>query len=722
MKRLENFLKYKYILLAIMILTIFSIFDIFNIKDGLQTNLYQGFKLVKVTEEKIKIDEKNLVISARMPEIHYSNEEVERYINSYIRRNINDSINHERQESQLYKNNSKTNVNINYHIVFENKSLLNIVIYKEIRYKDNKFKQEKDSYVFDLNTGQRIFLNNLLKDNEDYEDVIYDYIIDYIKDNKLLFIKFMDTTEDLFFILEEELLEVMNEEYELLKIKMEQSKLNIEYNYVFVMPYVDIDDAYKFEDFIENNLIDQTKLEEILTGEVLIDKYLKGKNNEIDLNLFLLKICPEYYVLNDKIHLNNSFKKISFYSDDYKYSATPLSEEQIKDIISINYGNTLLTGGAGTGKTTLMLSKVMKLARVYPHHRFLILTHTKQECNELREKLQVLYKENTNIDIYTLNAFVLKLAKKYNLVVDYNMLKKDYYKTFNNIVKQARNIIKNKNMFKGIFIDEAESFSKDEIEFIREFLYKTKYIFNVFSCNSLNISNNVNIFKDNLKEIKFDEHINLKKNYRQSKELVDFNNNFCENIDRYIKKLRSNVKTTGFYKTEDIKPSTKSVDIIKVSDLEEQISSVIWEVEYLINQKGLDYSEIAIIYPYNKKKLKSGKVMYFQYMLRKALEKANIPYIYAEENLTNISKKVGITISNIYTIKNLEYKACVICQLEMLYNHTINDTTQDYQINDFIGDLNKVYLATNRACDYLSIVTAFNEETSDIIKLLIESK
>ena len=185
MNRLENFLKYKYILLAIMILTIFSVFDIFNIKDGLQTNLYQGFKLVKITEEKIKIDEKNLVISARMPEIHYSNEEVERYINSYIRRNINDSINHERQESQLYKNNSKTNVNINYHIVFENKSLLNIVIYKEIRYKDNKFKQEKDSYVFDLNTGQRIFLNNLLKDNEDYEDVIYDYIIDYIKDNKL---------------------------------------------------------------------------------------------------------------------------------------------------------------------------------------------------------------------------------------------------------------------------------------------------------------------------------------------------------------------------------------------------------------------------------------------------------------------------------------------------------------------------------------------------------
>ena len=87
---------------------------------------------------------------------------------------------------------------------------------------------------------------------------------------------------------------------------------------------------YEFEEFIENNLIDQNKLEEIIKDEELIDKYLKVENNEIDLNLFLLEICPEYYVLNDRVHLNKSFKKISFYNDDYKYSATPLEEEQIK--------------------------------------------------------------------------------------------------------------------------------------------------------------------------------------------------------------------------------------------------------------------------------------------------------------------------------------------------------------------------------------------------------
>ena len=277
----------------------------------------------------------------------------------------------------------------------------------------------------------------------------------YIKDNKLLFIKFMDTTEDLFFILEEELLEVMNEEYELLKIKMEQSKLNIEYNYVFVMPYVDIDDAYKFEDFIENNLIDQTKLEEILTGEVLIDKYLKGKNNEIDLNLFLLKICPEYYVLNDKIHLNNSFKKISFYSDDYKYSATPLSEEQIKDIISINYGNTLLTGGAGTGKTTTLSAKVKYLVDIkhIDPSKILVMSYTKKATLELQKRLQD--DLDINCDVTTFHSlgyrYIRKIFDNHKCyIVDNNTKDKIFFDFFAELFQDKSIILEMLNAFKDI--------------------------------------------------------------------------------------------------------------------------------------------------------------------------------------------------------------------------------------------------------------------------------
>ena len=65
MKCTKNFLKYKYILLVVNNIYLFMKFNISNVKDILQTNLYQGLKLVKVTEEKIKIKDKNIVINAK---------------------------------------------------------------------------------------------------------------------------------------------------------------------------------------------------------------------------------------------------------------------------------------------------------------------------------------------------------------------------------------------------------------------------------------------------------------------------------------------------------------------------------------------------------------------------------------------------------------------------------------------------------------------------------
>ena len=65
----------------------------------------------------------------------------------------------------------------------------------------------------------------------------------------------------------------MNEEYELLKTKMENLNLNIEYNYVFILPYVDIDYGDKTNDFIEYNLIDKIEIDENKN----IDIYYKFK-------------------------------------------------------------------------------------------------------------------------------------------------------------------------------------------------------------------------------------------------------------------------------------------------------------------------------------------------------------------------------------------------------------------------------------------------------------
>jgi hypothetical protein len=546
----------------------------------------------------------------------------------------------------------------------------------------------------------------------------------YIKDGRVLFIKFMDTTEEIYSIMDEELLEVMNEEHQLLKSKMEKTSNNINYNYVFVMPYVTVEDKCGFDNFVDYNIIDKSKLDELKENEKKLNCYLKEKNDDVTLNLFMLQACPEYYTIKNRedIYFNKDFKKISFSGDFYNYTSVFLNEEQIKDIDSIKYSNTLVIGPSGSSKTTIMLSRAIKLARIYPHHKFIVFTHSKQLSNELGEMLSILLPNNRNLEVHTFKSFLFKLAKQYDLVVDYSKLKENYEKAVKNILLQAKNSIKNKNMFKGIFVDEAESFTYEEIDFIREFLYKSKFVFNIFSCKSKNISNFVNIYKNPWDNIEFNETIYLQNNYKQTKEIVKFTNNFGKNACEYIKSLKSDFTDDYFIPSIPLRSINKNVDILKVSNLEEQISSIVWEIEYFMNKKGLKYSDIAIVYPYNKKKLKNGKTIYFQYMLRKNLEESKIPYVCADEDITNLSYKSGVTISNIYTINNLEYKAVILCELEMLYNHMIVDTKQDYQINDFVGDLNKVYLGINAATDYLTIVTTFNEDSSDIIKLLMDSR
>ena len=543
----------------------------------------------------------------------------------------------------------------------------------------------------------------------------------YIKDNKILFVKFMDTSEDLFSILDEELIEVMNEENELLKLKMAQLHSNISFNYVFIMPYVDIEETYDFEDFVKNNIIDKSKINSIINNPNELDNYLKNENNEIELNLFILDICPEYYELNGEYHLNKEFKKITFTQDDYNYTANMLTDSQLQKSLSINYGNTLIEGPTASGKTTIMTSRAIKLARIYPHHNFIIFTHTKQLCTQIRESVNLLYRDNANLEVHTVSSFVFKLAKKYNLILDYGLLKKDYEKTFNNLIKQAKNVIKNKRMFKGIFIDEAECFEQKHVEFIQEFLYEKKYIFNISYCESLNIYNNVNIFKDQLNYIKFDDKILLNENYRQKRTIIDFSNRFCENANNYIKSIRNNINREIYRPVKPIMNEGVNAQIVKVDDLEDQINAILWEIEYLVKNKGINYSDIAIVFPYNKKKLKNGKTIYFQYLLKKALDDASIPYIIGDENLTKHVKRNGITISNLYFIKSLEYKAVVFCELEMLYNQTINEENQDYQVNDFVGDLNKIYMVINKASEYLTIITTFNEKASELIRIRVNS-
>lgn len=155
----------------------------YNIQDKIKTSLSQSIKVIKVTEDKTIINDENIEINAKIPKVHYENTEVERYINSYVRKNINEYINHQRQVSEIRDVKYKKIIDINYHIVYEDENLINMIVYKNTKWNKKEFELEKDSYVFDLKTGQRIYLDNFLKDNEDYDEVIEKYICKNMKDS-----------------------------------------------------------------------------------------------------------------------------------------------------------------------------------------------------------------------------------------------------------------------------------------------------------------------------------------------------------------------------------------------------------------------------------------------------------------------------------------------------------------------------------------------------------
>ena len=190
MKNLKNFIKpIIFLTLGLLLLSLVQNIDFKVMMTKIQGNIQEGLKVVKVTEEKSEINDENLSIKFRVPSIHYDNKEVEKNINSYIKKNIKEYVNVQRQINKMSRDNEKHAINITYNVVFEDENMINIVIEKNTTWGQNDYKLEKDSYVFNLKNGERIYLDEFLKGNDDYRRVITETIQKSINDKHPLYNK-----------------------------------------------------------------------------------------------------------------------------------------------------------------------------------------------------------------------------------------------------------------------------------------------------------------------------------------------------------------------------------------------------------------------------------------------------------------------------------------------------------------------------------------------------
>ena len=161
----------------------------------------------------------------------------------------------------------------------------------------------------------------------------------------------------------------------------------------------------------------------------------------------------------------------------------------------------------------------------------------------------------------------------------------------------------------------------------------------------------------------------------------------------------------------------QTANIIKCDTVEDKLKHIT-ELISKLTDKGIKYSDICIIYPFNKRRTKNKSVIYFQYLLKMALEEAGIAFMIANEDFTNLTYKSGITISNIFSINNLEYKVVILCELEMLYAHSLANEYSYTDALSFIKNINMVYTAITRATEELYIFTLMEDSDSTILSLL----
>lgn len=563
-----------------------------------------------------------------------------------------------------------------------------------------KKSSERDFYKYMQDKLTGIGLTKIVPFNGLYFDLLY------VEKNRVGLFKFMDTNEDTFSILDKEILEVMEEEYDEVQAKLAVKLPEAKISYHFIMPYVDLEEKKVQKSFI----IDNHKFEELINSEDEIVNYMY-ENNETEINNIVFELAKEYFVVKklvNKLHAEPLVETEVKYKN-LQLNAVTMDREQIEKINDFKYGATIMYGSTGTGKTKVMMSKFIKIARLYPKDNFLYITFDKQLSNELNNYAKYLFPDIKNIRIINYHQFVLLLGKKYNLRLNNNS-KQSFNKEFEKVFDKVAKIYSDKRYFKGIFVDEAENFLIKDFEFLRSISYNTRN-FLYASYDKAKQMSHLEEKTVSIEGYNFENMITLDKNYRNSMEIGNFNMGFQDNLEKY--KLLELDQTEDYFLPFQTESSIiGEVNAVEYKTSTEMMTDMVEKIKLFVEQ-GYKYSDMCVIYPFNEKVLKGKKHVYSKHMVKKFLEENEIIFNFADDETSNLYSSTGVTLSNIYNVTNLEYKIVFFCQLDVLYN--------SFNIENKINArkmINIIYTATTRATEKLCIYIKDDETRPGLIDLL----
>lgn len=297
-----------------------------------------------------------------------------------------------------------------------------------------------------------------------------------------------------------------------------------------------------------------------------------------------------------------------------------------------------LTGGAGSGKTVVLLARTQWIARSYPDWKILVLCYN----NALQVALASQLSNHRNVTVSTFRD----MAKSFDVYISERADGAD---------KTARAVARGlaaragRSEFDAVVIDEAQDFALDWLRLVRSWIVPGHGGLTIAS----DVSQSLYSFStsDTLERLTEGEsdHItcDLPRSYRTTRQI-----------------LSAAVAATGAHHTgAETAPDGANIQLIWAPSVPEQSQCIAWEISDLVESKGVALSDIAILYP-NRFVLDNN--LYSNHLFS-ALEARNLPctLIAAGSKAREISGD-EITITTFNSAKGKEFSAVFVLAVEKL--------------------------------------------------------
>ena len=431
-----------------------------------------------------------------------------------------------------------------------------------------------------------------------------------------------------------------------------------------------------------------------------------------------VKTHPEENEINEDEIINLDCN-IQPSEDNILIKSLRLDDEQIKIINNMRKGHQLILACAGSGKSVILLSKAMKLAKENPDKQILLTCFNKNLADYYVWRSSVAGSSLQNLQICTFHKLTKELLKSNNFEYDNRISKADKN------IKQLRKALDKKEIeqqYLGIFIDEIQVFKTDWYKICYDLLEshdKDNYFFTISGDISQNLNKNIKKGEAtwHTEDEKFPKYtgrsIRINKNYRNTIEINNFIVNFLDIAETKMKEYDINYTTEEevFLKGEAFREG-KSPKIIK-TDRGQLTSKIIEEIHRIQDEKNYALSEVALIFPF--KKYRKPINYYVLKWIKDKLEKNNIDYSLLVKDGQNypcsIEFRTGVNLVTINSALGLDFDVVLFCGLlpmgyfhdsKSIHKKQKDDITEEMK-EEFHSNINKIYTAVTRARQELVI-------------------